>query len=73
MSDGVLSMSGGVWSSSGDSSVTVQKEEILLKVDLFLSVQGRRNKSMLKIHSWEILLNIVTNTENSIKHCDKYR
>ena len=65
VSGGVWSMSGGVWSSSGDSSVTVQKEEILLKVDLFLSVQGRRNKSMLKIYSWEILLNIVTNTENS--------
>ena len=45
------------------ASVTVQKEEILLKVDLFLSVQGRRNKSMLKIYSWEILLNIVTNTD----------
>ena len=62
MSDGVLSMSGGVWSSSGDSSVTVQKEEILLKVDLF-KVQGRRSKSTLKIYSWEILLNIVTNTD----------
>ena len=66
MSDGVWSMSGDVWSSSGDSSVTVQKEEILLKVDLFLSVQGRRSKSMLKIYSWEILLNIVTNTDENV-------